>query len=827
MRAATMTLLVLAACRRTETVEEPVGSQFVFTVESPAVAGQPAAWSASVVDDAGLALPFAVSFVSDKEPLLASDDATLTPTIAGHHTLRVVADGDGQAWETTAPLDVLAADAASIDLVIGANQAAAGAPLAFSVTALDVYGNDASDGAVVTADSTDVAVVAPNVVSTVPGLYTLTAAVDAVSDSETFRVVPGEAVELVLALSDMDLEVYETATATATAYDVYGNAVSVDWALSVDGGMSTLSGKNVTFLSEGWYTVWGRYGGLEDSVGPLLIDSSGPLLDISEPERGIFTEDDATSVSGTVLDPYSDVTTLIINGEVVNVASDGTFSTSVDNGFGLNILETEAIDSDGNSTTDTRSRLAGDFLEYGVQDDEGVAARINQAGFDTLETLGEGLIGGTDLSAAIPNPAVSTSSETCIDVIFDEICITWYSLELYITNPYIGATDLELDPDAGGWINTTFAVYDPSIDWAADGTVLGIGMSADGQIYADSITIDMDLQPYVTAGVLGVNVLTADVSSSGFTFDWDSWLYDVMSFFGLDLSSLIQGYMEDAIEGVIQDEVPSLVADAVGDLEIGTELEIEGNTYAFDAVPSYCSVDDLGLTLGLGTSFTAATWNHDETGPGSLWGDYTLPTYSTGTPGMQLSLSLDFLNQALYAFWGGGLLDRTLTEEDIGLDLGSLSTFLPFDSLSIQTNALLPPVIVPGDSGALLALQLGDLELTLYNGAPEDDDIVFQVYTSVIADLELEVSPEGTLLPSLGEMQIWFDVVRPQAGTEASADAEALLGALIPMLLPSLTEGLGEVPIPDIQGFSLDVVSIVLDGAESGYVTVNGDLAVE
>jgi hypothetical protein len=76
-------------------------------------------------------------------------------------------------------------------------------------------------------------------------------------------------------------------------------------------------------------------------------------------------------------------------------------------------------------------------------------------------------------------------------------------------------------------------------------------------------------------------------------------------------------------------------------------------------------------------------------------------------------------------------------------------------------------------------------------------------------------------------MQIWFDVVRPQAGTEASADAEALLGALIPMLLPSLTEGLGEVPIPDIQGFSLDVVSIVLDGAESGYVTVNGDLAVE
>ncbi len=819
-------LLVIAGCRRVDDKDPADEREFTFAVESPAIAGVAHPWTASLVDGDGNALPVEVALDSDLEPGVARDETTLTPTLAGRHTLSVVGTSSDGAWETTATLDVVPGVVSAIDLVVDATQAAAGDPIGFTVVSADAYGNPV-DGAVVTADSPDLAVVAPNVVSTVPGIYTLTAALDGQMDSETVRFVAGEAVEIVLALSDTDLEVYETATASATAYDVYGNEVDVAWDLSVEGsGLTTFSGRNITFLDEGYYTVWARYGALEDSVGPLLIDSMGPTLDIDTPERGTFSTEVATTVSGTVSDPYTGIASLTVNGEPVTVESDGSFSADLANSFGLNVLETEAIDGDGNPTTDTRAVLAGAFLPYESAADDGIAARINQAGFDTLETLGEGLIGGTDLAAVIPNPAFSTSSESCIDLIFDEVCITWYGISLYVTNPYIGATDLELDPDAGGWLNATFTVYNPSIDWEADGTVLGIGLGADGEIFADAITVDMDLQPYVSGGVLGVNVLYADVSSSGFTFDWDSWIYDVMDFFGLDLSGLIQGFMEDAIEGAIQDEVPALVADAVGDLEIATDLDIEGTTYRFAATPSSVTVDDLGLTLGLGTTFTTSTWAHATTGPGSLWGDYTLPTYATGTPGMQASLSLDFLNQALYAFWGGGLLDRTLSEQDIGLDLGSLSTFLPFSSLSIVTEAMLPPVIVPGTGDALLDLQIGDLGLTLYDGAPEDGDVVFQLYASIVTELDLDVV-DGMLAPALGETTIWFDVVVPSAGSEASGDAESLLGALVPMLLPSLTGGLGAVPIPDIEGFTLAVDSIALDGAESGYVTINGDLTVD
>lgn len=824
-----LALLVLAACRRDEVGTGADAPSFTLVVESPAVAGEPVDWSVSLVSPEGEALPVVATLSSDREATLVWDETTLTPTLSGRHVITAIGegDGDGTVWEASASLDVSAAAVSLLDLVLEANQATAGDPLGFTVTATDVYGN-AVDGARVTADSTDVAVVSPNVVSTIPGIYTLTATLDAVSDSETFRVVPGEPVELDLTLSDVDLEIYETTIATAIAYDVYGNEVDVDWELSVEGaGLTTISGRNITFDAEGYYTVWANYADLVDSVGPILIDSTGPTLEIDTPERGTFSTDAGTSVTGTVSDDYTGVDALTVNGESVTVESDGSFSASVDNVFGLNVLETEAVDGDGNATTDTRAVLAGAFLPYAEASDDGVVARINQGGFDTIASLGEGLIAGTDLSAMLPYPAFSTEEESCIDLIFDEVCITWYAIDLYITNPYIGSTSLELDPDAGGWLNATFAVKAPSIDWAADGAVLGIGMSADGQIYADTITVDMDLQPYVTDGVLGVNVLYVDVTSVGFTFDWDSWIYDVMSFFGLDLSSTIQGYMEDAIESAVSDEVPALLADAVGDLEIATELEVEGSVYTFDAAPSSVSVDDLGLTFGLGTTFTTSEWAHPTEGPGSLWGDYSLPLYSTGTPGMQLSLSLDFLNQALYAFWGGGLLDRTLGEQELGLDLGSLSTFLPFESLSITTEALLPPVLVPGTGDALLDLQIGDLALVLYDGAPEDGNVVFEVYASMVVGLDLDVSADGLLVPALGDMTMWFDVVTPASGTEASADAEALLGAIVPMLLPSLTGGLGEVPIPDIEGFSLTVDSILLDGAESGYVNVNGDLTVD
>lgn len=825
-----MTLVLLAACSSSDSAEEksPVGTadgqdglELVLD-QDDVVAGTAIGWSAIVHHPDGSTEAVAAELSSDLEAELRLSDDTVTPVLAGEHSLSA-------SWESLSAVGwvrVSPGPAASLELGLSATQTPAGTPLSMSLSGWDRYGNvvDTSAAAYTTDDAAAI-VAAPNVVSTVPGSYSVTATLDEVSDSQGFRVVAGEPVGLELSLSKTELELYETTLARIAVVDVYGNEVDVDADLWVEGdGEVEVAAESITFYDEGSYYVYAAYGELDDLVGPILVDSTGPTLVVEEPERGAWVRGSGGTVSGSCEEPYSSLEELTVNGEPVEVADDGSFSTSVAYDFGLNIVETAATDSDGNRTVDTRAVLAGEFWPYGDSLTDGIVARLNQDGFDEIEVLGESLINGTDLAALVPSPAYETSSESCVDVIFDEVCITWYGITLYLTNPSIGGSDLELDPTSAGTIDATFTVYTPSIDWEADGTVLGIDMSADGNIYADNITIALSLQPYVSGGELGVNVVSAAMSTAGFSFDWDSWIYDVMDFFGLDLSGLVEGYLSDAVEGLMTDEIPSMLADVVGDLEISMPIELGEDVFQLDAVPSSVSVDDLGLTLGLGTLFTTASWDHAETGLGSLWAGYSLPVYSSASPDLQLSVSLDFVNELLYAFWGSGVLDISMSSSELGLDLSSVGDYLGFTELNIVVYPELPPVVVPG-SGAMGELQIGDLEIVIYDGPVDPANVAYDVYASVFADFDLSAS-DGMLAPSIGDPVVWFDVVTPANNTEYSEDVETLLAALIPMLLPELTGALETIPLPDIEGFPLAIDSIYSDGG-GGWVTIDGDLELE
>ena len=154
---------------------------------------------------------------------------------------------------------------------------------------------------------------------------------------------------------------------------------------------------------------------------------------------------------------------------------------------------------------------------------------------------------------------------------FGTYCVTWYSVNLYITNPTISGTTLDLDPKGSGYLEATFSVGNPSLDWSASGTVVGISYSGSGDVTADDISIWMELNLYVDNNVIYAEVNDLDVSSTNFSFDVDSWLYDVLNF-GVDFDGLVQGYMEDALEDAIVDEVPALVEDPFQDLELSTQL---------------------------------------------------------------------------------------------------------------------------------------------------------------------------------------------------------------------------------------------------------------
>jgi hypothetical protein len=819
-------LLAMLGCRTEYSTFRP-SLELVVTLEDPTpTAGDEVPYLAYMDGSSEpIALDDELMLISSREELLDWGDGVLVPTIAGGHMLTASTMFEGELYVVEVDMDVSAGPPALVDLALSDYQADAGEEVTFTVRAWDAYDNETGVQNVdVSVDSSSLTLAGNTLSATVPGLYTATASDGLVSDDEQLRVVAGPAASLVLELSDTDLEVDETSLATVTIVDAYGNPLEEDWDLWVEPGDDVSVQYNaLTFRSEGEFTVYASTldATLSDSVGPFLIDSTGPLLEVLEPERGTETTAANGYVSGTASDEYSGVWGITVNGDSATVQSDGTWEVWQEFDYGTNVFSTEAIDWDGNKTTDIRAAISGNtYNSYGYGVGDGLQARINEDGFDTIESLAAGFIDTSTLESAIPNPILDESSESCIW----GWCITWYSIYFTIDNPSISATTLDLDPDAGGYLDTTATIYDPHLEFNASGKLLGISYSQSGSVDADWIALGMELTPYVSSGSLGVEVGDVELSESGFDFDLDGWLWDIIDFFGIDIDGLLWDVMSALLEDMAADEIPALVADALGDLEIGESFDVEDQTYHLDMIPYSVSVDDLGLTLGLETYVTADTWETPHDSPGSLMYPYTAPTYSSGANAMVLGVSQDFLNQLFHALWAGGLLEMEMPSSELGLDLSDLGDFLPISELSLKTSAYLPPVIVPGTGSELLDLQIGDLEISLYDGDIDEANLFMRFYISLIAGFELS-SSGSSFSAGLGDTEIEFDLVYPNERSIHAEGVENFLGQLVDLLLPTLTEALGEFPIPEISGFTLDNVTVELDGAEDGYVTLGGDLS--
>jgi len=195
--------------------------------------------------------------------------------------------------------------------------------------------------------------------------------------------------------------------------------------------------------------------------------------------------------------------------------------------------------------------------------------------------------------------------------------------------------------------------------------------------------------------------------------------------------------------------------------------------------------------------------------------------------GTVMGISLDFLNQVLYAFWGGGLLDYELSGDELGLDVEDLAVFLPSissGSLSLVVEPLLPPVVVPGTGAAMMDLQIGDMLLTIYDGEPSTGTVFMEVYVSTVVGLDFVADGDTELVAETSDEVVYFDVIYPESGTQAASDTEALLELLVPILLPDLAETIGSIPLPELEGLTLTGIDLDMEGAEDGVLIVGGDL---
>jgi hypothetical protein len=806
----------------------------VFTMEdSIARAGEDIRFKAYL--DGGLEpIPVDVVPASDIEDVHFVDDDAFMVTVAAEHTISAEVEYSGVLYTAEVPLEVSPGLPVDFDFQLDDVSTQAGQPLGYTLTAWDEYFNVIQAEVPLDLSSTDVKEVEGSLVSTVPSLYTATASFDDYSDVEQFVVVPGPPAGIDLRLSSEDVELDETVVADIAIVDAYGNEVDDDWDLWVEPYEDVAINYNaVTFGSEGRFTVWASTsdGSFTDSVGPLLIDSTGPELGIWTPERGLQTNLGGQDVTGTATEEFTGVESITVNGEPAEIDEDDNWEAWVDYDFGTNWVHTIGVDGDGNETSDLRSVISGSFNYYGATVPDGLQIRINEAGFDSLEGLVGELLALDDLLSSVPNPLISEVEQTCWDILGWEECFDWYSIDLWINQLDVGELSMNLDPTGAGYIDATASVSSFYLEIEAEGVIAEIPYGLSGELSADRIDIGMHLYPYVSGATLAMTV--SDVWVDLVNFDLDQGFYDViedvLDFFGLDLNEYLANFIEGLVSDAILDEVPAILQEALQGLEIVVPLELMENTYTLEALFSEAVVDDAGMTVGLDTYFTADAWlGSGDPSPGSLFWPYTPPSYDGSGAPMELALSSNFMNQLFHALWGGGLLEMEIDGSELGLDLSEFSDFLPSEltALSIGVKALQPPVVLPGTSGALLDLQVGDLELSLYNGSVHEKNLWMRVYVNVQTALELSATEDSMLEAGLGDLDISFDLVYPNDRTAYAADAELLMETLVPLLMPTLTDALGVIPLPELEGFSLTDFDIGQAGAENGYVSIGGNLAV-
>jgi len=323
---------------------------------------------------------------------------------------------------------------------------------------------------------------------------------------------------------------------------------------------------------------------------------------------------------------------------------------------------------------------------------------------------------------------------------------------------------------------------------------------------------------------------------------------DVLDWLGLNLVDLVLGF---AI-GPIQDQLGGLEAELEGALSatrIEQELDVNGAIVDLLIEPEDVNIDANGLEIVLRSRFdaeqaacVAASDPGFSAGSGLTYPDLVDVPFSDS---VRAVLTADMLNQAMYAFYRGGVLCYEVDESVLPAGLSLDSSFLgllssnAFDDIIpesqpifIGTRPTSPPRIEPNGVDDL-ALRVDDLALDIHS---ELDGRMARVLT---LDIDVDAGVNVALNSTTGELALDLDLAEALhisvgqdvlvVGSEAQiVDAvNGVVANLLDTLLGPVLADLTGFQLPAFSGLGLTALNIettdagVLAGIGLGAVDPN------
>ncbi len=843
-------------------------------------AGDAVTFRATVTAPTGEDISEAVDFSTELSPslgVLSDGDGQYRFANADTYTWFVSVDIMGTTLVDAVSVAVSPGPAATVDLRLSVPMVEAGIPVAFTATVFDAWGNEleGADEALVHSATPSANISGDLITATLAGAYTMTSTLadGTASDSEQLTVMPSSPASLDITLSSYDVERGQGVVVETVVLDNFGNEVDYPVDVSTVPSSGTESWANfVRFHEEGEYAVHADITdyALHAEDGPVLVDSSGPLVRVIYPPRGAEldrVDGQVIPVTGIVTDALSGVSSFAINGDVVAVDSaTGSFSYDMSAVFGLNTIEIVSVDGDDNNSDVFQTFLWGDYTPQGQSNEDAILARLNDGAIDAIEDMLVGMITGgvieqellgsalgsyggaplTVTSVSVGNPAIDLDTFSDNPEGYLEVYASFAPLSLGVSlNSAVIGSESVAGIDGTLYMNASFSGGVDEIQ-----ALSHVRLSVDSNNIIQAELIPGSTQVNVVGLWGGIDGFNTWVSVDGCPW-WLGWacsavesvlnavlggisailnvLGDLILGLLTSLFNLLNPIFEGLITDLLEDELGPIIEDALAGLEIVTDIDLINVVISLDALPQDIEVDDDGMLIALESIITAPLSPAAPVTLGALYDiDSQWPVYSLAED-IHLSMEDGFVNQLLHSAWQGGVLDMTMDAASLGLDLDQVSSVLPLSQLDLAMQPLLPPIVGPKPGGGM-ELSIGDLLINV-NGDPGGvSGLMMQIAVTVVADADFTLDSEGNIVFDFTDPVLYMDFVTANPWTVNGETVENVMEAVIDILIPTLIDtlgGLGGFEMPELGGFAINGSSFEREPAPAAYLTMSGEISVQ
>lgn len=517
-----------------------------------------------------------------------------------------------------------------------------------------------------------------------------------------------------------------------------------------------------------------------------------PTLEMTSPQRGTFSDETQIRVSGRVVDDKPGASVLV-QGVITTVAEDGTFDVTISVEPGIALVETKAIDADGQSVRDVRAVLAGDVAPSDGSVKSQMGARLAPLGLKTVATAVANAAEAIDFTAAAKamNPVYENTG--CLGARIDVTSIT-------LSN--IAAT---MVPKAGA-VDTSVNVSNLIVKLSADYKVACIGGSTTITARATTARVRDDLTVAISAGKLKTSVPSPTVVLEGFSVD----VGGVPS----QIESLLRDKAREAAEtrltSIIKARVPALADAKLAELIAKpVNATLLGHPTKITVAPAKVELATTGMFVAIDTAMVVTG------GEGGTYAANPMPIASglvSKANNLGVAIADDAVNQLFAGLWAAGAFDITLSGDKIGV----IAALVDDDVTSLDVTMSLPPTMKTAGTG--LELTVGDLIVTAKDasGAPVQT-FALSLSTTMVAG----PTADNRLVLTTTTPTVKAQILSQSAAVDNPLDASELEGIITGVwgvVGGMADDALGKIPMPVIAGIQLGAPTVE---GNAGYVVMD------